>query len=165
MDQHQLNTILQGKSESFISVYESRPDEYKVLVPIYHEDGDMIEVFIELHPELENHVRIFDHGLSLQRLSYSYDVNTKSKKRILDSILWNNDLSNDSGIFYLDSSLDSLFDNLLKFVGGVQKVCNMRYWTRDSSQEIVHRFNEASFSLLNQYNVERRYRPPEYDGK
>lgn len=166
MDKNDLTTILHQKATSRLSIHESRTGEYQVVIPFYHEDGDMIEVFIKPKSGSKNQARIFDYGMSLQRLSYTYDINTTSRKRVLESILWNNDINNDNGNLYIDTTIDGLYENILKFIGGVQKICNMKYWSKSSDKVVLHQFNNTAYSVLNSYNkFEMRYRPPGYDGR
>ena len=166
MDQNDLTTILHQKATSRLSIHESKKGEFQVIIPVYHEDGDMVEVFIKPKFGSVNQARIFDYGMSLQRLSYTYDINTSSRKRVLESILWNNDIKNDNGNLYIDTTIDGLYENLLKFIGGVQKVCNMKYWSKSADKVVLQQFDNTAFSVLNTYNnLEARYRPPGYDGR
>ena len=41
--------------------------------------------------------------MTLMRLSYTYDINTDTKRRIFESILINNGVENDNGNLYLDT--------------------------------------------------------------
>ena len=59
-----------------------------------------------------------------------YDI-TDARRRIFDSILVNNGVSNNEGNLYLDMSASRLYEGILQFAGCVQKVCNMRYWSRE----------------------------------
>ena len=56
-----------------IDFREKRIGVYKVLVPFFYEDGDMYDIFIEEIPE-RNTIRISDYGLTLMKLSYSFDI-------------------------------------------------------------------------------------------
>ena len=68
---------------------------------------------------------------TMMRLSYTYDIDTDAKRRILDGILFNSGVENDDGILFVDTDIDTLYQNVLRFAGCVQKVCNMRYWSRE----------------------------------
>lgn len=111
--------------------YERRSGKYQLIVPILHEDGDMVDVYIHDSPAGDGYVRICDFGMTLMRLSYTYDVGTDSRNRILDSILDNNGVKSDDDNLYIDTSVDALYESVLQFTGCVQKVCNMRYWSRE----------------------------------
>ena len=115
-------------------LYERRPGDYQLILPILHEDGDMLDVYLQDSPMGEEYVRICDFGLALIRLSYTHNVDTPARQRILDSILINNRVKNDDGNLYLDTRIDSLYEGVLQFAGCVQKVCNMRYWNTELHQ-------------------------------
>ena len=66
-------------------------------------------------------------GMTLMRLSYSFDVSTPTRQRKFESIIVNNGVGNDDGNLYLDTPLDKLYESVLQFAGFAQKVCNMRY--------------------------------------
>ena len=114
-----------------VDVYERRPGQHQLIVPILHEDGDMLDIYLQSSPLGDGYIRICDFGMTLMRLSYTFDETSLARMRILDSILINNDIRNDAGNLYLDAPADSLYRGVLQFAGCVQKVCNMRYWTRE----------------------------------
>ncbi len=112
-------------------LYERRIGVYQLIVPILHEDGDMVEVYLQDSPRGEAYVRICDFGLTLMRLSYTFDVNSTTRQRIFDSLLINNGVEINQGNLYVDAPVDLLYESILQFVGCAQKVCNMRYWSRE----------------------------------
>ena len=114
-----------------LDIYERRPGNYQLIIPILHEDGDMVDVYIQESPLGDEYVRICDYGLTLMRLSYSFNVSTPTRQQILDSILINNSVENDSGNLYIEAPIHLLYESILQFAGCVQKVCNMRYWSRE----------------------------------
>ena len=120
-----------NRNKKSFNVYERRPGKYQLTVPILHEDGDMIDIYLQDSPQGTGYVRINDFGLTLQRLSYSYDLNTPSKRKIFNSILINNDVQNDNGALYLDVPIKKVYESVFQFAGCVQKVCNMEYWSRE----------------------------------
>ena len=112
--------------------YERRSGKYQLIVPILHEDGDMVDIYLQESPKGESYIRICDFGMTLMRLSYTYDVNSDARQRIFDSILTNNGVNSDGGNLYLDTPMNMLYESILQFTGCVQKVCNMRYWSREA---------------------------------
>lgn len=123
-------TLSNRLAEGF-DVYARRPGDYELVVPITHEDGDMVDIYLSDSPRGEDYIRICDHGLTLMRLSYVYDLSTPSRQQIFESILINNGILNDNGNLYLDAPLKALYEGIMQFVGCAQKVCNMRYWRRE----------------------------------
>ena len=123
--QHQL-TQTQG-----FDLVQRRPGKHQVIAPIYHEDGDMLDIYLKSSSLGGGYVRICDYGLALMRLSYTFDLNTGTKREILNSILKNSDVEEDDGNLYIDVQINYLFEGIMQFAGCVQKVCNMRYWSRE----------------------------------
>ena len=123
---------LQRRGTDAFDLYERRPGNFQLIAPIMHEDGDMVEIYLGDSPKGDGYVRVCDFGLTLMRLSYSFDVSTPTRQRIFESIIINNGVSNDDGNLYLDTPLDKLYESLLQFAGCAQKVCNMRYWSRET---------------------------------
>ncbi|MCY4579554.1 MAG: DUF1828 domain-containing protein [Chloroflexi bacterium] len=144
MDIARLVTSLNEAKLAGFNYYERRRGRYQLIAPILHEDGDMVDIYLQDSPLGEGFVRVCDFGLTLMRLSYTYDISTSSRKRIFESILINNGVGNEDGNLYLDSSIDMLYESILQFAGCAQKVCNMRYWSR----EVVR---SAFYDDLNDY--------------
>ncbi len=84
-------------------------------------------------------IRICDFGMTLMRLSYTYEISTPARQKILDNILINNGISNDDGNLHLDVPMDTIHEGLLQFAGCVQKICNMRYWGRETVRATFYR--------------------------
>ncbi len=91
----------------------------------------MVDVYLQESPKGEEYVRICDFGMALMRLSYTFDIITYTRQQIFDSILINNNVNNDDGNLYLDAPVSLLYESILQFAGCMQKVCNMRYWSRE----------------------------------
>lgn len=76
-----MNEILEKIKSNFnekIKVEEKRPGIYQLYLPIYHEDGDMIDVFVV--PKSNGGYELCDFGQTLMRLSYSYDTLPKKDR-------------------------------------------------------------------------------------
>lgn len=131
MDSDSIREALHNSPAAAFDLYERRPGRYQLIVPIYHEDGDMVDIYLDESPHGDGHVRICDFGMGLMRLSYSYDLNTAARRRIFDSILINNGVEDDEGNLHLDVPADRLYESILQFAGCAQKICNMRYWSRE----------------------------------
>ena len=113
-------------------VHQREIGDYQLIVPIHHEDNDMVDIFLKESPKGEGYVRICDFGLTLMRLSYTFDINTRTRENIFRSILINNRVENEDGNLYIDAPVGRLYESILSFAGCVQKVCNMRYWSREA---------------------------------
>ena len=132
MDINRIRTSLSGRMADGFDIYRRREDGYQLVVPICHEDGDMVDMYLQDSPRGEAYIRICDFGMALMRLSYSYDLETETRQRIFDDILINNRVENDGGTLWIDVPVRRLYEGVMQFAGCVQKVCNMRYWARET---------------------------------
>ena len=132
MDINSIRASLSGRLEAGFDIYARREGDYQLIIPICHEDGDMVDIYLRESPLGEGYVRICDFGMALMRLSYSYDLNTDARRRIFDDILINNRVANSDGDIVLDVPVGALYEGIMQFAGCVQKVCNMRYWARET---------------------------------
>jgi Domain of unknown function DUF1828 len=135
---------------SHVSVREKRPGVAKLLVPLFHEDGDMVDIFLEMKGG--DMVRVSDRGLSLMRLSYQYDIDTENKERIFRQILSENRVSEENGNLYLDVPCQSLYPAVLQFGQAIAKVCSMSLYRREVISnlfyEMLDEFVTADMSKL-----------------
>ena len=132
MDIGKIKESLNYRMNGGFDFYERRPGKYQLILPILHEDGDMVDVYFQESPLGEDHIRICDFGMTIMRLSYTFEISSPTREEIFNSILINNQVNNNEGNLYLDAPLDRLYEAILQFAGCVQKVCNMRYWTRET---------------------------------
>ena len=123
--------LLNNKAGTSFDVYERRPGKYQLIIPIRHEDGDMIDIYLQDSPADKSYIRICDFGLTEMRLSYTCEINTPSRQRIFDSILINNGVQNDNENLYLDTTPEMLYEGIMQFAGCVQKICSLSYWNRE----------------------------------
>ncbi len=121
-------SILWAGFGEHVGLREKRPGIMKLVAPLFHEDGDMIDIFLEQHGD---RVRVCDHGLSLMRLSYQYDIDTQNKEKIFRQILTENRVQEDGGNLFIDVGADELYPAVLHFGQAVAKVCNMGLYRRE----------------------------------
>ena len=141
-------------------LYERRPGDYQLIVPIVHEDGDMLDIYLTSSPKGEEYVRICDFGLTLMRLSYTFNVETDTRRQILKSILVDNKISDEDENFFLDAPIGALYEGVLQFAGCVQKVCNMRYWSRETIRGAFYEDLEENITTdLNRFSPVSDYTP------
>lgn len=127
--------LLREQFNSHIAVREKRPGVLQLVAPLFHEDGDMMDIFLDTprngtanSPEK---IRVSDHGLTLMRLSYTFDIDTPNKEKIFHRILDENGVAEENGELFLEAVPESLYTALLQFSQAVSKVCNMRYFKRE----------------------------------
>lgn len=79
----------------------------------------------------EQKIRVTDHGLTLMRLSYTFEIDTPNKEKIFHRILAENGVNEQNGELFVEAAPASLYTSLLQFSQAVSKVCNMRYFKRE----------------------------------
>lgn len=132
MNIDELRNSVKSLAGDGFDIVERQIGNYQIIIPILHEDGDMVDVYLQGSPRGDSYARICDFGMTLMRLSYNYELNTPTRKRIFDSILINNEVDIEDGNLFLDIHLDNAYDGILKFAGCIQKICNMDYWSRET---------------------------------
>jgi len=121
--------LLSDGFNNHVDVREKRPGVMKLIVPLFHEDGDMVDIFLE--EIADGRVRVSDRGLSLMRLSYDFDIDTENKERIFRRILNENRVQEDRGNLFVDVAPAHLYPAILNFGQTVAKVTNMALYRRE----------------------------------
>lgn len=126
--------LLNEQFNGRLRVIEKRPDVAQLVVPLYHEDGDLVDIFLQPSPVRAGDIRVCDRGMTLMRLSYWYDIDSETKERIFQKILTENGLTEEEGNLYLDTKPQHLYPAVLQFAQTVAKVSSMRAFRR----EMIH---------------------------
>ena len=151
--------ILSNQFNNYLRLKEKRPGIVQVFAPLYHADGDMMEIFFE---ELDHfRIRISDFGLTLMRLSYTYDVDGPTKTKVLERILSENGVSiNAKGVLSIECNKDSIYPALMQFAQTISKVTNMRLFKR----EVIHSMffemlDDFVMTKLEKFHPQKTYYP------
>jgi hypothetical protein len=154
-----IQSAIQHQLGDSFRIWEKRPGVMQIAMPYYHEDGDAIEIFIEQSPEPGN-FRLSDYAQTLMRLSYSYEIDSPNKERILARILSESHVKEDNGIIYLDAPSDKLYSCILQFAQAVSRVGAMRNYRRDVINNLFYEQLEHFIGAeLQQYNPRRGVQP------
>jgi hypothetical protein len=141
-----------------ITVKEKRPGLFQVYAPFYYPDGDMVEVFV--HSLGDGSFEITDLGLGLMKLSYEFELNTQNKRKVLNEILGNYQITESKGVLSIKSSEESLFAYLLHFINVLIKVSDISYLKRETVQSLFYEyFNGFVFDKLKEFQPQRDYSP------
>jgi hypothetical protein len=156
---------LKRQFNDFFELREKRPNIYQIIAPIYHVDGDMLDIFIDNIAKDNGKIRFSDFGMTLMRLSYVYDVDTPNKEKILNKILEEGFVQNENGKLYIDADKDNVYPVLMQFAQTISKITNMRLFRR----EVIHSLffemlDEFIMTKLQKYKPQPRYFPiPEHN--
>lgn len=159
---------LEALKEQFnghVAFRERRPGVIQVLAPLFHEDGDMVDIFLDEPRNGSDRVRISDHGLTLMRLTYTYDLDTANKQRIFSRILAENRVSEQDGRLYIDAEPDRLYPAILHFAQTVAKVSSMQFFKREVIQNLFYeQLDEFIGERLARFSPRARVLPiPDHD--
>jgi len=132
MDTQRIMSHLNQGFAGHVSLRTKRHDIQKLLVPLFHEDGDMVDIFLEIpNNTSDDIIRVSDHGLTSMRLSYDYEMNTPNKEKIFRQILSESKLSEDHGNLFLDTKVDDIYPAILHFGQVISRICSMRLYKRE----------------------------------
>ena len=138
---------------------QKRPGLYQLVAPFYHEDGDMYDIFIEDTPA-DHPVRLTDKGLTLMRLSYSYEIDTPNKERIFHQILREHGVQNDDGELFIVTSHDRTYQTIMRFTRAITAITNMALYRREVVRSLFYEmFAEFVRSGLTQFEPVGPYLP------
>jgi hypothetical protein len=141
-----------------VSIKEKRPGIYQLLLPIYHEDGDMVDLFIKQKDK--NKYTLCDFGLTLQRLSYTYDIDTENKESILQRILAENSLLEEEGNICLDTNPETIYTDIMHITQAYAKIGSMRYFKREVIENLFYEMlDEFIVKELQEFKPQKKVLP------
>jgi len=132
--------LLRVQFGDLVRLEEKRPNIQQVFAPLYHEDGDMMDIFLDLPNDADllvgQRIRLSDHGMTLMRLSYAFDLDTPNKEKIFHRILIENGADEEGGEISMETDAASLYPALMQFSHAIGKVCNMRQFRRETMESL-----------------------------
>ena len=128
--------LLRAQFSEQIALYERRPGLFQLVAPLYHEDGDMLSIFLQ--PLDDGRVRITDMADTVMRLSYTYQLDTANKERVFQRILAEGGLGEMDGHLFIDSEIQALYPSVLQFAQTVSKVTNMSMYRREVVENLFY---------------------------
>jgi hypothetical protein len=133
---------------------------YQLIAPIFHDDGDMMSIFLE---EDGDNVKISDNGISLMRLSYTFDIDTDNKRKQLDRIIKVQDASNENGNIVLTVPQREVYSGIMSFAQMISQVCNLDILSHETITDLFYEDLEVALaSSFTDYKFEKDYINPKY---
>ncbi len=152
--------ILKAQLNNSIEFQPKKTGVDQVFIPIFHEDGDMYDVFIEKTDNAEKPFRICDYGLTLMHLSYQFDVDTAKKNDVFESIVTRNLGQIDDGNIYIDTTSDNLYQSLMQYYQIISKVSNMSILKNETIKSLFYDYLfDYIDSSLGKYNPTPHFSP------
>lgn len=149
---------IQNRFNNHVGFVEKRPGIYQIFLPLYHEDGDMVDLFIT---ETTDHkFKLTDYGLTLQRLSYTYDIDSAHKEKVLDKIIAENGIIDEGGSLTMETKPDSVFGDIMQITQAYAKVGSMGYFKKEVIENLFFEILENFiFTDLLEFKPEKNIIP------
>lgn len=159
MLEQDLNKLLQKSFHNKFSLVKRRENLYQLIVPLYHEDGDMMDIFINTGG---NSLVVCDCGMTLMRLSYTFEVDSEHKEKILFEILSQNEAKYDDGNIFIPTTFDMLFKTIMQLSQVISKVSSMKMLRKSNVSSLFYEnVQNYIYSSLSQYTPYKNYLPIE----
>ncbi|QMV19332.1 DUF1828 domain-containing protein [Granulicella sp. 5B5] len=143
-----------------LSFRDRLPGVSQIIAPIFYEDGDMIDLFLDTRANTPNRIRITDSGLTLMKLSYTFDIDTSNKQRLFERILSENQVTFEGGEIYVDSSPEDLGISLLHLSQVIAKVSSLQYLKRQVISNLFYeQLGEFITKDLARFDPKPQYAP------
>ena len=150
-----INDILANTPATSFQLCEKRPGVFQLIAPIFHDDGDMVSIYLE--QENENSIKICDHGMSLMRLSYLFDMDSDKKMKILNDIIANRGANLESGNIELIVPNADLFSGIMNYSQLVSEVCNIEILSREMISSLFYDYLSEAIEKISKDNLYLKY--------
>ena len=158
---NQIQQLRNALTQSFHSTFridEVRKGIYQVFIPAFYPDGDMIDIFLK--PESNGNIQVCDMGLTLMRLSYTYDLNTETKQKIFKRILNENGANFQEGNIFISASASETYAVIMQFIQLIAKISDMKQYQRMvSHSQFYENFKDYIFTAFQAYHPEENVTP------
>lgn len=152
--------LLKEQFNKKIDFREKRKGIYQLVGPFYHEDGDMMDIFLTESPLQPDKIRLCDFGMTIMHLSYSYDIDSPNREGILDKIISEHGLSRNDGNIYVDINANLLYEYVFQFSQTIAKVSSMQYFKREVVRSLFYeQLSEFIEMKLSSYKPQAKVLP------
>lgn len=152
-----LKDILQKSFHDKVDLVERKEHLFQLIVPLYHEDGDMMDIFINTAGDA---LVVCDCGMTLMRLSYTFEVDSEHKEKILFEILSQNDAKYDDGNIFIPTTPDMLFRNIMQLSQVISKISAMKMLRKNNITSLFYEnVQNYIYSSLSIYNPQKDFLP------
>ncbi len=158
-----MTNILEHINKSFsgkLKTKEKRRGITQLYLPVYHEDGDMVDLFIR--QDNNGAYTLSDYGMTIMRLSYEYEIDTENKERIFNRLLTEHDLHEKDGSIEMSASYETIYQDIMHFTHALAKIGSMRYFKREVIESLFfEQLDEYISTELQSYHPKKDVTPIE----
>jgi hypothetical protein len=145
----QILSIVQENFNHKINIYPRREGLHQLILPIYYDDGDMIDIYLTSCPDHKEKIRILDCGMTLMKLSYTDETESSVNEKKLHELLYQHSISNNEGNLYMDTSKEFIYQNIMQFIGCQQRIYDLRLSGNEFIQSSFYeQFGVSAFERL-----------------
>lgn len=155
----EIEAALKEKFGEIVSLQMIENNKYQVYAPFFHEDGDMISMYLDIKKE-DGTVLIRDFGNTLMRVSYTFDLDSQNKRNILNNIVRSNNGDIDDGEVLYKADLDFLPEAILRYSQIISKVSNIDILRRETVKSLFFEmFSQAVYESVESRNILKDFTP------
>ena len=153
----EIEHLLQKSFGALVSLEDVAPNIKRIYAPFFHEDGDMISMYLE---QSGDSWIIRDFGNTLMRVSYTFDLDSKNKIDILNGIVKSNYGRLENGELLVSTTSENIVQSIFQFTQIVAKASNIDILRRESIKSLFFE-NLADCIITNSknYKVESNFMP------
>lgn len=141
-----------------VSLEEVSPGIMRIYAPFFHEDGDMVSMYLELRQDKTMIIR--DFGNTLMRISYTFELDSQNKLNVLSNIVKSNYGQLEDGELLLETTFERLPQDIFQFSQLVAKVSSIDLLRRETIRSLFfENLNEFITGQLKQYHFIQNYLP------
>ena len=156
-----INNLLQKSPGNLFRTQERSSGIYQLIAPIFHDDGDMMSIFLQ--ETADGNIRIFDNGMSLMRLSYTFDLDTDNKTKILNDIISSKDAENDDGNICMTIAPERIYSGIMTYSQLVSQICGLDILSRETITDLFYEnLHNVIEEQLSDYIYDKDVILPEY---
>lgn len=134
---------------------------YQLIAPLFHEDGDMMTIYMKETPD--GNIQFFDNGMSLMRLSYTFDIDTDNKSKILNDIILAKEAENYDGNICMTVNPEQIYPGIMTYAQLVTQVCGLDILSRETVADLFYdNLNQAIEDNLSEYIYDKDVLLPQY---
>ncbi|MCL2828700.1 MAG: DUF1828 domain-containing protein [Oscillospiraceae bacterium] len=153
----QINSLLQKQFGANVGVEEVSSNVFRVYAPFFHEDGDMLSIYLDL--SLGN-MLVRDFGNALMRVAYTFDFESENKRRILNDIVNSYGGTLDKDEIILNVADSNLVLAINRFSQLVSKVSNINILRRELVKSLFFEYlDDFVAGDLKEYEITKNDAP------
>lgn len=145
-----LQKILSDGFQKEVFLIEKRPNLFQLFTPFTHPDGDMIDLYLSI--ENKDNVKIHDMGMTLMRLSYDFDLETKTKRKLFNDILGNYQISEKDNCLFVIANKENIFPYVMQLIQVIIKITDINFLKREVVKSLFYEyFDKFMFDKFDKY--------------